>query len=61
MKGRRRMWGFKCKMCGRPTKELFNCYLTFEDKTVALPLCHKCMYRVGLKEKKIQDDQSLGT
>lgn len=51
MKGRRRVWGFRCGVCRHPTKELCNCDLTFENKTVQLALCRKCMDRLGLKER----------
>jgi len=50
MSGHRKFWGLRCKMCGRPVKELCACDLTFEDKTVQINLCFKCMKWFGLKE-----------
>ncbi len=49
--GRFKPFGFRCKICDHYAKELHNCDLSFEGKVVHIMLCHRCMRRVGLKEK----------
>lgn len=51
-------WGFKCQICNNSVKELFNCDLSFDNRTVFVRLCHKCMRRVGLKEEKKDEGNS---
>jgi hypothetical protein len=48
----RRYLGFKCKLCYRSTKELFGCTLSFEEVSVQLLLCKRCLYRFGLRAKR---------
>jgi sulfur relay (sulfurtransferase) complex TusBCD TusD component (DsrE family) len=52
-------FSFKCKMCGYSLKELCNCTLTFKEKTVNVPLCNRCMKRLGLKERENETEKKL--
>ena len=48
-------WGLRCRMCGRSVKELCSCDVTFEAKIVQVNFCLKCMKRLGLKDKNIEN------
>lgn len=52
----KRTWGLKCRLCGRPVKELAGCELMFESKTVPLNICLKCLKRLGLKKDEVQGE-----
>ena len=49
-------FGFKCKICRNFSKELHNCDLTYGEKKVSIMLCHRCLRRMGLEEKKKEDE-----
>ena len=47
---------FKCKVCGYFGKEMFNCSLSFMEIAVDLPLCRRCLKRLGWKRPKQEED-----
>lgn len=54
-------YSFKCKMCGYSLKELCNCTLTFKEKSVNVPLCNRCMKRLGLRESDRPEYKTIGS
>jgi len=57
----RKIYEFKCGICRNFAKELHNCDLTFEGKTVTIMVCHRCMRKVGLKEDKREAGDPLNS
>lgn len=50
-----RRYSFMCKTCGYSVKQLYNCTLSFEDVSVTIMLCGRCMRRFGLLKAKQKD------